>query len=485
MSVVERLQVVVSTRRHTVPRRAGADAFALFRVIAGEIGAERAFLLDSVSDPRAQHRLAVVAADPVLELRFKSEGIAVSGDESVTAAVRARLDQGRLVKDGQMVAGPAEVLAAVSDVFAPAEDLPAFAGGFLGYVAYDAIRYFERLPHTTVDDRRLDDIRLRVFRTVIHVTDDQFEVYAHRFGEGRDDLDRALKWISGIEDLPDLSGDVEPAIEVYHDVTEEEFIHRVEKAKKYIADGDIFQIVPSVRLRVRSKADPLVVYDRLRRVNPSPFMFYGDYGDFRIFGASPEVQLRVQGGVAQMRPIAGTSKGKGMTDAENRRLVEDLLGDEKERAEHLMLVDLCRNDLGRVCRPGTVVVEQLMVVEEYSHVFHIVSHVNGELRPDVKPLHAILATFPAGTLSGTPKVRAMEIIDELESFDRGPYGGAVGFIDWKGNVNLAIMIRSVVHIEDVFYLQAGAGIVADSVPEMEWRECGHKLAALHQALFPA
>ncbi|ADG06610.1 anthranilate synthase component I family protein [Kyrpidia tusciae] len=485
MSVAGGIRIPVATRRRAVLRRPGSDAFALFRVIAEELGARRVFLLDSVSDPRERHRLAIVAADPVLELRFKRNRIDVTGDEALVDAVKRRLAQERLVEGSEIAGDPAEVLAAVSGVFAPVEDLPAFAGGFLGYVAYDAIRYFERLPHTTVDDRQLDDIRLQVHRSVVHVTDEGLEVFAHRFGEADDDLDRVLGWIDRADRLPDLPRDVAPVLSVKQDVTEEEFVRRVEKAKNYIADGDIFQIVPSMRIQVNSAADPLVVYDRLRRCNPSPFMFYADYGDSRIFGASPEVQLRVQDGVAQMRPIAGTSKGKGKTAEENRRLVEDLLGDEKERAEHLMLVDLCRNDLGRVCRPGTVVVEQLMVVEEYSHVFHIVSHVRGELRPEVKPLQAILATFPAGTLSGTPKVRAMEIIDELESFDRGPYGGAVGFIDWRGNVNLAIMIRSVVQVGDVFYLQAGAGIVADSVPEMEWRECGHKLAALHSALFPA
>ncbi|MDI3257956.1 MAG: anthranilate synthase component I family protein [Kyrpidia sp.] len=454
-------------------------------MMAQEWGVRRVFLLDSVSDPRARHRSAIVAADPVLELRLKGNRIDIAGDGSLVDAVRRRLARERWVDGVKMTGDPADVLAAVSDVFAPDPGLPAFSGGFLGYVGYDAVRYFERLPHTTEDDRRLDDIRLQVHRWVIHVNDKGFEVFAHGFGESVEDPDRAEAWIVRAGELPGLPAEVAPVLSVGQDVTEEEFIRRVERAKAYITEGDIFQIVPSMRMRVKSAADPLVVYDRLRRVNPSPFMFYVDYGDSRIFGASPEVQLRVQDGVAQMRPIAGTSKGKGKTPEENRRLVEELLRDEKERAEHLMLVDLCRNDLGRVCRPGTVRVEQLMTVEEYSHVFHIVSHVRGELRPEVKPLQAILATFPAGTLTGTPKVRAMEIIDELETFDRGPYGGAVGFIDWKGNVNLAIMIRSVVQIGEIFYLQAGAGIVADSLPAMEWQECGHKLAALRSALFPS
>ncbi|MBX6395703.1 MAG: anthranilate synthase component I family protein [Alicyclobacillaceae bacterium] len=445
---------------------------------------KKVFLLDSVTDPRVRHRLAIVAADPVLEIRCKGDQIRFEGDPFLVGVVHSRVEEEGLVSGGAVKGTVPQILAIVSGIFSLDEDCPPFAAGFVGYVGYDAVRYYERVPHTTEDDRNLDDIRLQLHRWVVHVTERGLDVFAHRFGQDGDDLERLVELVQGADWIPDLPATVAPVLSVAEDVEEQEFIRRVKRAKDYIRDGDIFQVVLSKRMRVRSPADPLVVYDRLRRLNPSPYMFYVDYGHMRIFGASPEAQLRVEGGIAHMRPIAGTSKGKGRTPEENRRLIDNLLRDEKERAEHLMLVDLCRNDLGRICRAGTVAVEQLMVIEEYSHVFHIVSHVRGELRPEVTPLEAVLATFPAGTLTGAPKVRAMEIIDELESFDRGPYGGAVGFIDLHGRINLAIMIRTVVQKDDVFYLQAGAGIVADSVPEMEWMECGHKLAALRSALFP-
>ncbi|MDI3328064.1 MAG: anthranilate synthase component I family protein [Alicyclobacillaceae bacterium] len=485
MYTASRFRIPVTTERRSIEwSPARGDAFSVFRLLGQRLGMERVFLLDSVTDPRVKHRLAIVAADPVLEVRFKGDGLRISGEEDLVRTVRGRLEERSLLKHARMAGPVSEVLGEISAAFETDSELPPFGGGFIGYVGYDAVRYFERIPHTTRDDRGLDDMRFQIHRWVLHIEDGRLNVFAHGFGDRDPEAERVVKWLTDGPLPAPMSGGTSPALHVMEDVGQEEFVRRVRRAKEYIRDGDIFQVVLSKRMRVRSGADPLWVYDRLRGLNPSPYMFYVDYGDVRLFGASPEAQLRVEGGTAHMRPIAGTSKGKGRSREENLRLVEALKNDEKERAEHLMLVDLCRNDLGRICRAGTVKVDQLMVIEEYSHVFHLVSHVRGELRENVKPLEAVLATFPAGTLSGAPKVRAMEIIDELEEFDRGPYGGAVGCIDWKGQINLAIMIRTVVHQGETFYLQAGAGIVADSDPEMEWLECGHKLAALRSALFP-
>jgi anthranilate synthase component 1 len=255
----------------------------------------------------------------------------------------------------------------------------------------------------------------------------------------------------------------------------------VKKAKGYIAAGDIIQVVPSRRVSLKTEAHPLSIYRALRRINPSPYMFFLRDGDTHVIGSSPEMQVRLENGVAETRPIAGT-RPRSSDPVEDDRLAAQLLADPKERAEHVMLVDLARNDLGRVCRPGTVRAENFMSVERYSHVMHIVSTVKGTLRSGMDALDLFRATFPAGTLSGAPKVRAMEIIEELETSRRGLYGGAVGYLSYTGNMDMAIAIRTLLMKGETAHLQAGAGIVADSVPETEFEESQNKLAAVVAAL---
>jgi len=260
-----------------------------------------------------------------------------------------------------------------------------------------------------------------------------------------------------------------------------EFIAKVERAKEYIVAGDIIQVVISQRFQRPTSAHPFAVYRALRTVNPSPYMYYLELGDCHIVGASPELLVRVEDGVVATHPIAGT-RPRGRDPEEDRALEEELRGDEKEKAEHIMLLDLGRNDIGRVSEPGTVQVSQLMDVERYSHVMHLVSHVSGRLRSEMTPYDALRACFPAGTVSGAPKIRAMEIIAELEPEQRGPYAGAVGYFDLSGNLDTAITIRTVVMKDGVAHVQAGGGIVFDSVPEREYQESVNKAQALMRAI---
>jgi anthranilate synthase component 1 len=284
------------------------------------------------------------------------------------------------------------------------------------------------------------------------------------------------------EDLPEATvPKVYRAGSVRRDVGKEEFEEMVERARDYIISGDIFQVVLSRRVEVRAAADPLEVYRRLREINPSPYMYCLEFGERRIVGSSPETLVKLEGDRIVTKPIAGT-RPRGETPEEDERLAREMLEDEKERAEHAMLVDLARNDVGKVSRPGTVRVTRLMEVERYSHVQHIVSEVEGERRPGVTPWDVLRATFPAGTVSGAPKVRAMEIIDELEVYKRGPYAGGVGYVSWTGDLDFAISIRTIFSTGRRWFTQAGAGIVYDSVPEREWRETEDKMRAMVGAI---
>jgi anthranilate synthase component I len=254
----------------------------------------------------------------------------------------------------------------------------------------------------------------------------------------------------------------------------------VERAKRYVYEGDVMQVVPSQRMSKPFKATPIALYRALRTINPSPYMFYFDFGDFHVVGASPEILARLEGETVTVRPIAGTRR-RGATPAEDAALAEELLADEKERAEHIMLVDLGRNDVGRVARTGSVKVTEQMVIERYSHVMHIVSNVEGTLKPGLNAIDVLRATFPAGTVSGAPKVRAMEIIDELEPVKRGVYAGAVGYLGFHGNMDVAIALRTAVIKNGMLHVQAGGGIVADSQPAAEWQETQSKAKALLRA----
>ena len=376
------------------------------------------------------------------------------------------------------------------------EGLPRFQSGIVGYFSYDTIRYFEDIPQTRPDPLHLPECylmvadRLIVFDHVKHTLTvivssfiEEGDNPEERYSEACENIRWIVKRINEIVLVPQNMGpaarDVSPATS--SNTTREEFESMVRKAKEYILKGDIFQVVLSQRLSTTLTGDPFDLYRALRRVNPSPYMFYLKFGELKIAGSSPEVLVRVENGVVTSRPLAGT-RPRGAGAAEDKRLEAELLADPKERAEHVMLVDLGRNDLGRICDYGTVRVTEQMAVERYSNVMHIVSNVEGRMRSDVTALDVLGACFPAGTVSGAPKVRAMEIIDELEKETRGIYAGAVGYIDFSGNLDTCIAIRTIVIKGHKAYIQAGAGIVADSDPAGEYQETLNKAKALLMAV---
>jgi len=372
--------------------------------------------------------------------------------------------------------------------------LPRFSGGLVGYFGYDTIRYIEpRLKECPNPDLlKTPDIFLMLSEEVV-VFDNlsgtlMLVVYvdpAHdeAYEQGQRRLNELCEQLAGPLNRS-VSGQPSQMVQESDFVsgfTQAGFQQAVQRAKQYIIDGDVMQVVLSQRLSIPYKSRPLDLYRALRSLNPSPYMYYIHGGDFYIVGSSPEILTRAEDGEVTVRPIAGT-RPRGATEAEDRDLEQDLLADPKELAEHLMLIDLGRNDVGRIARTGSVKLTEKMVVERYSHVMHIVSNVTGKLKPGMSAMDVLRATFPAGTLSGAPKIRAMEIIDELEPVKRGIYAGAVGYIAWDGNMDTAIAIRTAVIKDQTLHIQAGAGIVYDSVPEKEWEETMNKGRAIFKAV---
>jgi len=367
--------------------------------------------------------------------------------------------------------------------------LPRFCGGLVGYFGYDTVRYIEpRLAGANKPDPiGAPDILLLVSEEIAIVDNLSGKltlvVYAEpeKAGAFRDARSRLKELLARLRDpvkIPaDTRGPSEPAVSGFGEAA---YHAAVERAKRYVYDGDIMQVVPSQRMTKPFRATPLALYRALRTINPSPYMYYFDFADFHVVGASPEILARLEGDTVTVRPIAGTRR-RGATPAEDAALEKELLADEKERAEHIMLVDLGRNDAGRVSQTGSVKVTEQMVVERYSHVMHIVSNVEGELKPGLNAIDVLRATFPAGTVSGAPKVRAMEIIDELEPVKRGVYAGAVGYLGFHGNMDVAIALRTAVIKDGLLHVQAGGGIVADSQPAAEWQETQSKARALLRA----
>jgi anthranilate synthase component 1 len=373
----------------------------------------------------------------------------------------------------------------------PVSGLPRFHGGIVGYLSYEVARYFEKLPAPSNDPLGLPESMLMLADTLLvfdHLTHKiKIVAHAHLDGDAEQAYQEATDKIEQIVDrLRQPIGTVPPpAAEAESPVTSNlspaEFEGMVSTAKDYIYAGDIIQAVLSQRLSKRTSASPFAIYRALRSINPSPYMYFLHLGDCHIVGASPELLVRVEDGIVSNHPIAGTRPRSPDPD-HDLLLARELRNDEKERAEHIMLVDLGRNDIGRISEPGTVSVTQLMDIERYSHVMHLVSHVQGKLRGGMTQFDALRACFPAGTVSGAPKIRAMEIIAELEPDQRGPYAGAVGYFDFSGNLDTAIAIRTIVIKDGVAHVQAGGGIVADSIPENEYQESLNKAQALLAAI---
>jgi len=400
------------------------------------------------------------------------------------------LQDGRVIESAQDV-NPLDFVKAYQAKFKvpPYQGLPRFTGGLAGYFGYDTVRYIERRLADTVkaDAIQVPDVLLMVSEELAVVDNLSGKLYFIVYADPADknayekaharlaDLIQRLRKSVSIPEAQPM-----PLAQAKSEFGENEFKAAVEKAKRYIFDGDIMQVVLSQRMSQPFSAPPLSLYRALRSLNPSPYMFYYDMGDHHVVGASPEILVRLEDGTVTARPIAGT-RPRGKTREQDLALAEELLADPKERAEHVQLMDLGRNDVGRVAQTGTVKVTDNMMIERYSHVMHIVSNVEGKLKPGMDAIDVLKATFPAGTVSGAPKVRAMEIIDELEPSKRGIYAGAVGYLGFNGDMDVAIAIRTGVIKNNMLYVQAGAGIVADSVPESEWMETQNKARAVLRA----
>jgi anthranilate synthase component 1 len=453
----------------------------------------RAFLLESVEGNEKLARYSFLGAQPRLTLRASLDHVQITEEGAVRTLAQDPLSAAR------------DIMRRYRPVIDPT--LPRFYGGLVGYFSYDLIRTIERLPHQPPDDRGLpvldlgladtvmifDHLRHRI-RIVANALVDDGAERAYTAARGRieewlDLLRRPVpsdgvpsRRLATASSVPSRREERAPHLALTSNMTREQFLSAAERCREYIHAGDAFQIVLSQRFAADTgRLDPLEIYRALRMINPSPFMFYLTGEDATILGASPELLVRIEGDLVEMRPIAGT-RPRGLTGEEDRRLAEEMLADEKERAEHVMLVDLTRNDIGRVSRYGTVHVPDLMTVERYSHVMHIVSGVHGRLLPDRDAFDVLRAVFPHGTVSGAPKVRAMEILDELEPTARGPYAGAVGYVGFGGALDTCIAIRSLVITGGTAYAQAGAGIVADSVPANEYDETINKAKALIRAI---
>ncbi|MEK5644069.1 anthranilate synthase component I [Paenibacillus rhizosphaerae] len=478
-----------------VVKRLLADMETPIRIFQRYAQRECAFLLESVEGGSQWARYSFIGTDPFMMISGKKGEIV--------------LEQGG---QKQLMKGkPVEELKALLRTYRSPklDDLPPFTGGAIGFFGYDLLQYYEKLPAHQVDDLGMDDIRFMFCDTVIvfdHVKQQILLVGNVHVKEGDndeairktyDEVDRRLEEIAGQlqeqgprENVNGRSIPVDIDLgEIKSNMTKEQYMANVRQAQEYIRAGDIFQVVLSQRFHIETEVSPLHVYRVLRTLNPSPYMYYLKMHEEIIVGTSPEALVKVDGNRVSTRPIAGT-RPRGADEAEDSRLAAELLADEKERAEHLMLVDLGRNDLGRVSAFGTVKCDSFMEIEKYSHVMHMVSNVSGTLRDDKDFFDAFLSCLPAGTVSGAPKLRAMEIIAEMEREARGAYAGAIGYLGFNANMDSCITIRTIIFRKGKAYVQAGAGIVWDSVPEKEYEETMNKAKALlksirtAEAMFP-
>lgn len=431
------------------------------------------FLLESVVGGEKIARYSFLSCDPIQVFEARGRTIRISDSLHVQET-----------QSDDPLKELAGMLSPYRGVHLPG--LPRFLGGLVGFAGYDMVRYYEKLPHAPKDDRGLPDLAFGLYPDMVvfdHVSKTIKVVSnamvrenpAAAYEKACARIGRLVDRLSSPLDLPleEVAPATEPTLAFASNFKREEFEAAVDRCKEYIFAGDIFQVVLSQRLAVKTVADPFNIYRALRVVNPSPFMFHLKTPTCTLVGSSPEVMCRVEDGIITNRPLAGTRR-RGRTDEEDKALEAELLADPKERAEHIMLVDLGRNDVGRAAELGSVKVTEQMKVERYSHVMHISSNVQGKLAAGKTAFDALRAALPVGTVSGAPKVRAMQIIDEFEPTKRGPYAGAVGYVDFSGNMDTCIALRTLVIQNDTAYVQVGAGIVADSVPESEYQETINK-----------
>ena len=474
-----------------VYRRLLSDAFTPVQAFYNLDVGEAACLFESVIGGEKVGRYSFFASDPIVQVQAHGTRCRVS----------TREDSGGWSVEETESENPLEVLRGLIQSFDvhPTPELPPFVGGAVGYAGYDTVRYVEHLPDAPPDDRGIADMYFALYDHMVvfdHVQKTVLVIVLVKVSgldgpqvrKAYECACKRLDWFVEKMSEPgkplataciDLA--TEPTLPITSNFKQEQFEQVVRDCVEYIRAGDIFQVVVSQRLTTPLRSSPLELYRTLRVINPSPFMFYARTPEITLVGSSPEIMVRVVNGEVTVRPLAGTRR-RGKTEEEDRALAEELLADPKERAEHVMLVDLGRNDVGRVARYGSVEVSDVMVIERYSHVMHITSNVTGQLREGFDAFDALAACLPAGTVSGAPKVRAMEIIDEFEPTRRGPYAGAVGHIDFAGNLDTCIALRTIVVQDGVAHVQAGAGIVADSVPESEYQETMNKARGLLTAI---
>jgi len=443
--------------------------------------AENAFLLESAEQGEKLGRFSFLGANPHLVVTCANGVVTIKNGATCKT---------KKVKD------PLSVIEEIISAYKPAkyQDFPPFSGGAVGYLGYDAIKYFEDIPRSGEDDLGLPEMVFVITDTILifdhlkhrirvvanaHVEGDEGKVYDEAIAKIESLIGqlRAVPSAQQFRTITFTDNAFKSSNGIKSNMSKEQFMGAVEKAKDYIRAGDILQTVLSQRFCTEAKVSAFDIYRALRTINPSPYMYYLKFGDFALVGSSPEPLVKAQNGDVETRPIAGT-RWRGANADEDARLEKELISDEKELAEHTMLVDLGRNDIGRVCQTGSVQVADLMFVERYSHVMHIVSSVCGKLAPGKNSFDLLRAAFPAGTVSGAPKIRAMEIIDELEPTLRGPYAGIVGYFDYSGNLDCCITIRTIIVVNGKAYVQAGAGIVYDSIPEREHEETINKAKAL-------
>ncbi len=462
---------------------------AYFKIAHGE---KYSFLLESVEGEEKVARYSFLAKAP--ELIFKSK----NRDVEIIQFKNGKAQKSEL----KVVATPLTFIREIISQYKPVEvsGLPRFFGGMVGYMGYDTVRFFENLPAKQTDDLNFPDVVFALVKNLIVFdhTNHKIKVVACAsvelkasqrqkllaYKQALDEIENLIAKLNSPLDntaIKNTAWDTAQKLDIRSNFTEEEFKKNVVKAKEKIKAGDIIQVVLSQRFSASITTDPINIYRALRAINPSPYMFYLNLDGIQLVGSSPELLIRCDNGIVETRPIAGT-RPRGENPEADVALAKDLLRDPKERAEHTMLVDLGRNDLGRVCKKGTVKLTEFMAVEKYSHVMHIVSNVKGALRADKDALDALEASFPAGTVSGAPKIRAMEIIDSLEKSSRGPYAGCVGYLGFSGNLDTCITIRTIAIKDGTAYIQAGAGIVADSKPPKEYLETVNKARAQLKAI---
>ncbi|MFJ3469404.1 anthranilate synthase component I family protein [Pseudomonas sp. NPDC090201] len=467
--------------------RQTTDALGVYTHALAQLGPQSVFILESLSGPSRDLRATIIGMEPLFEVCIDERQARLRGQPALCEQLYHCLHQhGLKIGPEQQIELPDSeaawnLLRYIQSLFQPTPTkLQSLA--YFGYFSYDSVRLIERLPDLTERTHDYPLIALSVYQTLL---------YFHSDGTVETLINNHPLWKTrGLADYPFLQAenpvspqehpDYPQVFEETRTVTPEEFERRVEVAMEHIRAGDVYQIQLGHEIRIRSKITPFDVYKSLRMRNPSPYMYLAHVGGIDLIGASPELFVRIKDNLIEMRPIAGTVGKRPNVDS--TELVLELTRSEKERAEHLMLIDLCRNDIGRVCQPGSLEVDEFMLIEEYSHLYHMVSNVRGLLRPGMDAYDVMKASFPAGTMSGAPKVRAMELIETLESNRRGIYAGALGLIGFDGSVNTALCIRSTVHDQGIYCLRASAGVVADSTPEMEWKETLYKMGSVYRAV---